>query len=446
MSTAAVGRERGPSPIPPLNRSDRLLLIGGTLLFSLLSFTVLSLSLPWLLRFTMAEVLSNDLVRQSSILKKLSTSDISSANPTEQPLRIWPGTQPPLSSRALDDPTGSLLVSALAQRGIRKPLQCQPLEPFKLYCGYWLQVRTSEQPQRTYWVYSAPSRAMPWLWPMIRNSSLLIGFGLAILVFLHWRLQRPMQRILNRLPVIPTSELESVPESGMGAMRELSIRINRCFEIFNQQQETRRRFLQGLAHDFGSPLTRLSMRLEDAEQDGDTAAALTKALPQLREDLNRLISLTHLLQQSAGHPDEPFRLSATALDELCERVAGSFPTCRIQLRVIRRMARLDPVLIERALVNLIDNALAYGREPIRLSASQQAGCLSLRVEDSGAGLTSPSQLSLPRIARFDDRQQQQRMGMGLAIVERCCRLHDGRLVLGRSSLGGLLVELQLPQA
>jgi signal transduction histidine kinase len=97
-------------------------------------------------------------------------------------------------------------------------------------------------------------------------------------------------------------------------------------------------------------------------------------------------------------------------------------------------------------VNLIDNALAYGREPIRMSASQQAGCLSLRVEDSGSGLSSPSQLSLPRIARFDDRQQQQRMGMGLAIVERCCRLHDGQLVLGSSSLGGLLVELQLPQA
>lgn len=446
MTIAATGSERGPNPIPPLDRSDRLLLIGGTLLFSVVSFAILSLSVPWLLRFTLAELLSNDLVRQSAILKKLGNSDIRSANPTEQPLRIWPGTQPPLSSRALQDPTGSLLLSALAQRGIREPLQCQPLEPFKLYCGYWLRVTTSEQQLRTYWVYSAPSRAIPWLWPLIRNTSLLIGCGLAVLVFLHWRLQRPMQLILQRLPVIPTNELESVPESGMGAMRELGIRINRCFEIFNQQQETRRRFLQGLAHDFGSPLTRLSMRLEDAEHDSDTAAALTKALPQLREDLNRLISLTHLLQQSAGHPDEPFRLSATAVDELCERVAASYPTCRIQLRVGRRIARLDPVLIERALVNLIDNALAYGREPIRISANQQADCLSLRVEDSGSGLTSPSQLSLPRIARFDDRQQQQRMGLGLAIVERCCRLHDGRLLLGRSSLGGLLVELQLPQA
>jgi two-component system osmolarity sensor histidine kinase EnvZ len=446
MTIAATGRERRHNPIPPLNRGDRLLLIGGTVLFSLLSFTVLSLSVPWLLRFTLAEVLSNDLIRQSTILKKLGNSDIRSANPAEQPLRIWPGALPPLSSQALTDPAGSLLLSALSQRGIREPLQCQPLEPFKLYCGYWLRVRASEPELRTYWVYSAPSRAMPWLWPMIRNASLLLGSGIAILVFLHWRLQRPMQLILNRLPVIPTSELESVPESGMGAIRELGVRINRCFEIFNQQQETRRRFLQGLAHDFGSPLTRLSMRLEDAEQDSDTAAALTKALPQLREDLNRLISLTHLLQQSAGHPDEPFRLTTTSVDELCERVAASYPTCRIQLRVGRRIARLDPVLIERALVNLIDNALAYGREPIRMSASQQAGCLSLRVEDSGSGLSSPSQLSLPRIARFDDRQQQQRMGMGLAIVERCCRLHDGQLVLGSSSLGGLLVELQLPQA
>jgi signal transduction histidine kinase len=445
MTLAATDRKRRPQQRPSLNWGDRLLLIGGSVLFSLMSFAVQSLAVPWLLRFTLAEVLSNDLIRQSAILKRLGNSDIGSANPTEQPLRIWPGALPPLSSHAISDPTGSLVLSALAQRGIRETLQCQPLEPFKLYCGYWLRVRTTGPAAQTYWVYSAPSRAMPWLWPLIRNSSLLLGCGIAVLVFLHWRLQRPMRLILNRLPVIPSSELESVPERGMGTVRELSIRINRCFEVFNQQQETRRRFLQGLAHDFGSPLTRLSMRLEDAELAGDTAAALTQALPELREDLNRLISLTHLLQQSAGHPEEPFRLITTSVDELCERVAGSYPSCRIQLRVGRRMARLDPVLIERALVNLIDNAMAYGREPIRMSASAQAGCLKLRVEDSGSGLASPSQLSLPQIACFDDREQGKRVGLGLAIVERCCRLHNGRLVLGHSALGGLLVELQLPQ-
>jgi two-component system osmolarity sensor histidine kinase EnvZ len=445
MTTAAPKRRSRNAGVASLNRNDRLMLLGFTLLFSLLSFGTLSLLLPWLLRFTLAEVLSNDLNRQSTILRKLVNSDIRAANPSEQPLRIWPGPQPPLSSQTVGPRDAPLLLAALAELGERGPLRCQPLEPFRLYCGYWLRVDTTDPLIRTYWVYSAPSRAMPWLWPLIRNLSLLIGSGLSILTFLQWRLQRPLQQILNRLPVIPSNELEAVPECGMAAMRELSVRINRCFEIFNQQRETRRRFLQGLAHDIGSPLTRLSMRLEDVESDADRPEALSRALPQLREDINRLISLTHLLQQSAGHPEEPFRITTNAVDDLCRRVAASYPTCNIQLQLERRIAQLDPVLIERALVNLIDNALSYGREPIRISNGQQGGTLSLLVEDSGSGLASETLLNLPRIHPFDDRGQAQRTGLGLTIVERCCRLHGGRMVLDRSPLGGLLVQLLLPQ-
>ena len=444
MTTAAPRRGGRSAVVASLNRNDRLMLLGFTVLFSLLSFGTLSLLLPWLLRFTLAEVLSTDLSRQGTILRKLGSANIRAANPSEQPLRIWPGPLPPLSSQDVGPHDAPLLLAALADLGERGPLRCQPLEPFRLYCGYWLRIDTTDPLIRTYWVYSAPSRAMPWLWPLIRNFSLLIGSGLSIVTFLQWRLQRPLQQILNRLPVIPSNELEAVPEGGMAAMRELSLRINRCFEIFNQQRETRRRFLQGLAHDIGSPLTRLSMRLEDVE-NAASPAALSRSLPQLREDINRLISLTHLLQQSAGHPEEPFRITATGVDDLCRRVAASYPTCDIQLRLERRIAQLDPVLIERALVNLIDNALAYGRQPIRITNRQQGGILTLQVEDSGSGLASEHVLNLPRIPPFDDRGQQQRTGLGLTIVERCCRLHGGRMVLDRSPLGGLLVELELPQ-
>ncbi|MFM7360903.1 MAG: sensor histidine kinase [Cyanobium sp.] len=436
-------REQG---APSLNRKDRMLLLGFALLFSLLTFGILGLLMPWLLRHTLAELLSLDLSRQSAILRKLGGSEPDRINAGEQPLRIWPGSQPPRSSRPLRDGDGALLVPALAQRGIHQRLRCQPLQPFKLYCGYWLRVDTSDPMVRTYWVYSAPARVMPWLWPLIRNASILLGLGISVVVFLQWRLQRPLQQILNRLPEIPTSELEPVPEAGMAAMRELAVRINRCFEIFNQQQETRRRFLQGLAHDIGSPLTRLSMRLEEAELDADNTASLRRALPQLREDTNRLITLTHLLQQSAGDPEEPFRLSATPVDDLCRRVAASYPGCSIQLHLARLITQLDPVLIERALVNLIDNAITYGREPIRLTARQQSGQLILRLEDGGPGLGGSNPLSLPRIPPFNDRQQLHRTGLGLTIVERCCRLHRGRLVLASSPLGGLLAELQLPMA
>jgi two-component system osmolarity sensor histidine kinase EnvZ len=312
--------------------------------------------------------------------------------------------------------------------------------------GYWLAVQRSSAASRQLWVYASPGTALPWLWPAIRLGSLLLGGSSGVALFLQWQLQRPIQQLLKQLPAIPSGELELVPEAGMGAMRELSIRINRVLEQLNQQHESRRRFLQGLAHDLGSPLTRLSMRVERLEDHPADPTAWDEALPQLRVEIDRLISLTHLLQEAAGEQTEPFRPRLSALDELCERVVASYPQQPIELAVPRLLVRLDQALIERALQNLIDNAIRYGRAPIRLAAQQQRASVVLMVEDSGPGLSSANLLGMPRIPPANDRQQRNRSGVGLSIVERCCQLHGGRLALNRSGLGGLQAELHLPQS
>ncbi len=115
------------------------------------------------------------------------------------------------------------------------------------------------------------------------------------------------------------------------------------------------------------------------------------------------------------------------------------------MAVPRLLVRLDQALIERALQNLIDNAIRYGAPPIRLAAQQQRSTVVLMVEDGGHGLSSANLLGMPRIAPADDRQQRNRSGVGLTIVERCCQMHGGRLALNRSSLGGLQAELHLPK-
>jgi signal transduction histidine kinase len=145
--------------------------------------------------------------------------------------------------------------------------------------GYWLAVQRSSPASQQLWVYASPGTALPWLWPAIRIGSLLLGGSSGMALFLQWQLQRPIQQLLKQLPAIPSGELELVPEAGMGAMRELSIRINRVLEQLNQQHESRRRFLQGLAHDLGSPLTRLSMRVERLEDQPADPQHLGRGTP-----------------------------------------------------------------------------------------------------------------------------------------------------------------------
>jgi two-component system osmolarity sensor histidine kinase EnvZ len=405
------------------------------------SFALLSLGMPKLLQTTSTQAISLSLARQANQLH-----GHPAGSGQQRPLRIWAAAQPPPESLPAQGKEAEALRSSLRDAGLAGPLRRDPPSQRSWLGGYWLAVQRSDAATPQLWVYASPGTALPWLWPAIRIGSLMLGGSSGMALFLQWQLQRPIQQLLRQLPAIPSGELELVPEGGMGAMRELSIRINRVLEQLNQQHESRRRFLLGLAHDLGSPLTRLSMRVERLEDQPSEPTAWSDALPQLRVEIDRLISLTHLLQEAAGEQTEPFRPRLSALDELCERVAASYPQQPIDLAVPRLLVRLDQALIERALQNLIDNAIRYGAPPIRLAAQQQRNSVVLLVEDGGRGLSSANLLGMPRIAPADDRQQRNRSGVGLTIVERCCQLHGGRLALNRSSLGGLQAELHLPQS
>ena len=387
-------------PVRALNGRDGLLLLGCLSGGWALAFTGLSLLAPRLLATTIQHAMAFGLAAQVQQLTE----------PKEHqqavPLQIWAGRTAPPNSQPVSSRDGLQIQRALSNLDLNGALREAPANPVSTISGLWLEVPSAPGRADALWVYASPVAALPWLWPGIRIGSLLIGGSAGLIAFLHWQLQRPMRRMLEQLPAIPSSEPELLPESGVNALRELSQRMNRYLEQINQNQASRRRFLLGLAHDLGSPLTRLSMRLERLEDHSDLPADLQADRPLLRGDVDRLISLIHLLQEAAGSQAEPFRPRPTAVHELCERVAASYPGRRIQLELPHLQARLDQSLIERALVNLIDNALAYGAQPVRLSAAEARGQLVLQVEDSGQGLASANLLGMPRIPAADDRQQQ----------------------------------------
>jgi signal transduction histidine kinase len=419
-----------------------LLCVGGSWAAA---FLALTLVVPELLRPTSIQAISLSLASQASQLEsKTSGQHHRFSDAPGDALRLWAAAEPPPLSTPAQGEQAAVLQRTLRDEGFERDLLLDPPSLNHWLGGYWMAVSPASAPTQRQWVYASAGTALPWLWPAIRIGSLLLGGSCGMALFLRWQLQRPLERMLQQLPTIPSGELLLVPEEGMSAMRELSIRINRVLEQLNHQRESRRRFLQGLAHDLGSPLTRLSMRVERLEELPAPPGALGEQLPLLRGEIDRMISLTHLLQEAAGEQSEPFQPRLSAIDELCERVAASYRQQPIELAVPRLLARVDQSLIERALQNLIDNAISHGRPPIRLSGHQHHNLLVLQVEDGGAGLASANLLGMPRITPADDRGQRRRSGVGISIVERCCQLHGGRLLLKRSSLGGLQAQLQLP--
>jgi two-component system osmolarity sensor histidine kinase EnvZ len=108
---------------------------------------------------------------------------------------------------------------------------------------------------------------------------------------------------------------------------------------------------------------------------------------------------------------------------------------------------LRPQALRRAVSNLIDNALRYAGsdKPIELDLGAAAGEFVIEVKDRGPGIPPQDVERIKRpFARLEAaRSNTAGAGLGLAIVERIARSHNGRLELLPREGGGLLARLVL---
>jgi len=95
--------------------------------------------------------------------------------------------------------------------------------------------------------------------------------------------------------------------------------------------------------------------------------------------------------------------------------------------------------------NLIDNACKWARSGVRVVATAAGARLTVAVEDDGPGLAEDQRDAVfGRGRRLDESVPGS--GLGLSIVRDIAELYGGAISLGRSSLGGLRAELDLPTA
>lgn len=310
--------------------------------------------------------------------------------------------------------------------------------------GHWVKLKKLDQQGHSLWLYQSERLSNSiWYLPLLRILLIMIGVLGGLVLFLRWKIERPLSLMAMRLgDQDSTGPQPLLPEEGIAPIRLLSMRINRLLEQINNTARSRRQLLHGLTHDLGGPHARLMLRTEIlcerlGGESGEIAAAMAV-------DLERLRALTDQLALLGEQELPAERRQACALDDLCGRIAASHPGPTIKLRVPRLLVELDPDGLERALTNLIDNALEYGQPPVELSAKCRGKELLLRVDDHGSGIPTDTLLTLPRLSRSNDRQRQRHRGLGLAIVERFCLDHQGRLALLEAPGGGLRAELRLP--
>ena len=113
------------------------------------------------------------------------------------------------------------------------------------------------------------------------------------------------------------------------------------------------------------------------------------------------------------------------------------------------LVEFDAVLMERVLVNLLENAAKYGAAPIEVTASVTPDSLVLSVRDHGPGL--PPALRGREAELFDKftrghaESATPGVGLGLAICKAVMDAHRGRIQAGNAQGGGAQFTLTLPR-
>ena len=267
---------------------------------------------------------------------------------------------------------------------------------------------------------------------------------------------RPVESMRRRAREIRTPELGArlpVPPSADEVAR-LGETLNEMLERLDRAFSRERRFVADASHELRTPLAILRGELELAARDATADPEIHASIVSATEEVDRLIQLAEdlLVIARSDERELPVRPEPIEARELLGRVAARFGARAAERDVellVEAPAGLvleaDPLRMEQAVGNLVDNALRHGRGRIELVAEDGPRLRTLRVRDDGPGF--PEELvpvAFERFTRGDPARGRGGAGLGLAIVQAIARAHGGRAVARNRAAGGAEVALELP--
>jgi signal transduction histidine kinase len=253
-----------------------------------------------------------------------------------------------------------------------------------------------------------------------------------------------LERSGERLPLPPAHD----------EIRQLGDTLNTMLDRIEAALQRERRFVADASHELRTPLATLRAELELANRVGRSPDELRSAVGSAGEEVERLSRLADDLLVIAR--SDQGRLSIAS-----ERVQLRPLLVRVRDRLASRAsaagreivvdapeamdAELDPLRIEQALGNLVDNALRHGDGTVRLSAERDDGFVVLAVADDGPGFPVDFRShAFERFSRADDGRSGGGAGLGLAIVRAIALAHGGDVALAGGNHAPTTLRMRVP--
>jgi two-component system sensor histidine kinase KdpD len=224
-----------------------------------------------------------------------------------------------------------------------------------------------------------------------------------------------------------------------------------------EANELRTALLAAVSHDLRTPLASIkasvtSLLASDVTWSVEEVLEFCRTIDEETDRLTvlvaNLLDMSRIATGAINPRDEPIgveEIVPAALASLGERALGG----QVELDVPETLPRVhtDPALLERAIANLVDNALAWSPPdaPVRVQAGQVGTAIAVRVIDRGPGIpvAERANVFLP-FQRRGDRSNGPGVGLGLAVARGFIEAVGGRIEVDDTPGGGTTMVVSLP--
>jgi two-component system sensor histidine kinase KdpD len=227
--------------------------------------------------------------------------------------------------------------------------------------------------------------------------------------------------------------------------------------LLAREEQLRNTLLASLSHDLRTPLAVIAgnasslrderARLSQAEQD-QLLETLYDEAQQVSLTVSDLLEMTRL-HSGRVELDRQWYPAEELVGAAIERCKRQLANHRVQTRLDPQLPLLhvDGVLIEKLLVNLLENAAKYtpAGTLVTIVGENSPGTVILRVEDAGPGLPAGDEERIfDKFYRADREGAVTGSGLGLSICRAIAQMHGGSITAVNRSSGGAAFTVTLP--
>jgi two-component system OmpR family sensor kinase len=320
----------------------------------------------------------------------------------------------------------------------------------------WHRIVVRSDDGKAIGVYVPNNPGFPWLFVLPLGAGvLLVVFGAT--VWFSRRLVRPLETLATTArrfgegDIAARAELHRDDELGdVGrAFDDMASRTSAL--IYAQRQ-----LMADVSHELRTPLARIRVALELAAEDPGAAKDVLTDVGTDLDEIDKLIEdiLTTARLDAA---ETVLKREPISVGEIADRAAARFvarhPGRELEKRVddSERAIECDPVLLRRALDNLLDNAAKYSDKtaPVKLAVHPNGEAIAFEIVDRGVGMTKDELANAGTPFWRADSSRARRtggVGLGLALARRIARAHGGDVSLDSTPGRGTTARLQIPLA